>query len=1552
MSKGAGMAIETVIKAYEMPREGVDLQSALEFCRPHMMELCQKEPDCGWISFTYQYLLSEYFPYNFTCECAEGQKEAADFFISMLSWLFFREQEEIPFDPCRHFMLLKKEEKQYCRISREYKRFLNCISEKGVYVFMRLSQACTPYNTLGHIAGVHHVAMYMARQLARKQVQVDLGIVSGAALMHDIGKFGCRPEERERVPYLHYYYTYQYCRANHLEVIGDIASNHSVWDLELENLSAESLLLIYADFRVKSIRSEDGREQICFFSLKESYDVILSKLDDVDEKKKKRYARVYAKLKDFEEYMISLGCSLDLVSEPGEAKGSNYPSLMSPEEITDTFKMLAIRSNLTVMSTTMWEEQFISFLEKIRSEREWRHVRAYLTAIEEYSSYLPQKQKTIILEFLFDMLSHRDGDIRRQAANIAGILIADYEISFIKEVPQGYSAPKIGKCMEKVFRKFLDRLLHPGIYTGERELRYAGFGMKRVLAILLERLSGEKRDAVLEIYSGACQVNKNRLITFFIMDGCSEIAYELCGEAQSERMADFAMSLLDGSNGEECQVAALRFLLMWMKQGWTPPENLSDVIAEAIPDPEERPCCVQFLIGQIGEFYQTSGGEKNPEEYSLFRSYLGNCEFSKLYLENQRYEVPWIFKSVNMDILKERQSAYQNQEQFYQYASHLLHMLQFSGSIINRLQAGENLLSVIPLLSHAQHHEVILELLRALEIGEYSVSKYIPPFLGKIFIMTNGEERQYILDQLAGLCSNVHQNCVIAALETAGKILHYGSGSLTDKQRSVAEGILCIGMSDYREEISQETFYIIGHELFDDNDLALEEKQIYFSEMARKILTLMNWDFSEMYGYFNGAALNKIYRFIDDYITAFGNLPLVEKKMPIAFFPGTFDPFSLGHKQIVKKIRERGFRIYLSVDEFSWSKKPQPFEVRRKILSMSTADLDEVYLFPKEIPVNIANPSDMETLSQVFSGKRLYVVVGCDVVKNASAYKKEPETHSIHHFPHIVFFRNDEKDPVELQEEKEFCATRIFGDMIFMQLPLFVEKVSSTKIRENISAGRDILGLVEKVVQNYIYDKGLYTMEPIYKKSASFREIDTVFQKHEDGTKTLVLLEHNEKFAWVDFHDSNTYGLLSECGSIHEADVLRRYLSGLCAVISHIEGAAGKDDVERIICLNMALEYFQEKNYSFAICRDQGENEEMLRMHGFLPVEGLDDMFILDLRNPLILFYDTQSSIKESMEDSPAVRQVLRKCHFRLRKELTKLYPGRLILCFSSEVMNYRLIKLITEENGVPVVPTGRKEYGEKMCVPFGKILKGVKIPNTVTKGLDTEKLYTRDLSSFTISNFPGYAPLAIQLRTIRSFMRPVILVDDLYHSGHRMKEITKYLKQEGLEDTQLIVAVMSGRGQDIARVCGIQVKSVYQVPNMSSWIIESDLYPFIGGDGVMGKGNDVDRIAAIPSINTILPYEIPSFLKGASMDAIYDISRICLENARDIYKALETEFRKKFGRILSLERIGEVMAEPRYPDSIAMDPEKLQQRPSEILEEELEKLRRLKALAGIRTQI
>lgn len=1516
--------IQKLLVQYRIPEGGTAIREVAALCAPHMDKLCGGDCPEDWTKYTYEYLRAVYFPDNFQAEACEKRKGAVWFFIHVLNELFDREKRELPFDPQRDFALLKKEEEEDTRILPEYRRFKRSVREDGVYAFMRLSRLCTPYNTLGHIAGVHHVAMYMARQLTRTGIPIDLGLMSGAAFMHDIGKFGCRPEEGRRVPYLHYYYTYQYCSANDLTNIGDIASNHSVWDLELENLSVESLLLIYADFRVKSVYDEQRQEHIRFWSLDESYQVILDKLDNVDEAKQKRYARVYARLKDFEDYLKELGCQVDLISGFGSPAPENYAEVMSPEELVRKLKALAIQSNLTIMESTTREEQFIEVLEHIRSQRDSRQVRAYLTAIEEYSAYLPQNQKKTILKFLLDMLSHRDGDIRRQAAAIAGILIAGYEICFTKEIPQGFLPPVVGETQETCFRSFLEGLLSPDVQASEQERRHAGYAMKTVLQTLLARTDDKKHAALIQIYLDECSRVRDDLTGFFLIDTAAQILPEQCTEEQKKTMEAFALRFLSG-HGQENQVASLWLLLLWMRRGWKSSVNLSELFAEKIPNMKRQPYCVQFLAARIREFYGI------PSEVGMIY-----YDMTNLYMENQRAEVPWIFKYMNLEILRQRHGLDQSPEKLYQYASHLLNMLQFSGRIVNRLQAGQNLLEVMPLLPPTQKYEIVLELVRALEIGEYAVSKYIPPYLGEIFHLLEENERLYVLEQLEYLLKSQEKRTIVAAIETAGAVLKAAPERMQQAFQERLAGILCSGMASENMEIAQEAFYIAGHELFSVSRLSDEQKADYFTLLARKMLSLLNWEKLGVYVYFNGAALNHIYRFIDDYLLEYGTLPLLEEKKPAAFFPGTFDPFSLGHKQIVREIAAMGYRVYLAADEFSWSKRTQPFEVRRRILAMSTADLQDVYLFPEEVPVNIANPRDMKLLKETLKEENPYIVVGSDVVLNASAYKKPQEQHSVHQFPHIIFCRNQGTDEAAIKRV-------IRGECLFMQMAALYEEVSSTKIRENVNAGRDISGLVDARVQNYIYRQGLYSMDSAYKKTASYTPIG-IRAEQQGEAGSLKLCYPDQETAEVSFHELDSRRLLRECENMETADAVRGAISGKSVWIDRIEGTYSEYDDRRLTVLNEALEHFQELGFSYAVCRPKEEEKEILSLHGFIPLSRRPEIYRVDLHSPLVVFYDTPALMKESIANTDEVRRQIRISHIRLLDVMSRLYPGRLLLCFESGFLNYRLLKRITEENKVPFEPDPMKKNGEKMCVPFGKILKGVRVPNTVTKELETEKLYQKDLGEFAITHYRGYAPLDIQMRTIRSFMRPVIMVDDLYHSGYRMKEVSEHLEREGIEDYQLIVGVLSGRGQDLARLRGQNIQAVYSVPNLHSWIIESDLYPFLGGDGVEKTDMRDDFLELCPSINPILPYAAPSFLEDISEEVLYELSGVCMENARDIYEEVEKEYRKQYGRRLTLERISEILVQPRYPDSIGLDETRRMQTPSQILKEELMRLKRLKS--------
>ena len=240
----------------------------------------------------------------------------------------------------------------------------------------------------------------------------------------------------------------------------------------------------------------------------------------------------------------------------------------------------------------------------------------------------------------------------------------------------------------------------------------------------------------------------------------------------------------------------------------------------------------------------------------------------------------------------------------------------------------------------------------------------------------------------------------------------------------------------------------------------------------------------------------------------------------------------------------------------------------------------------------------------------------------------------------------------------------------------------------------------------------------------------------------------------------------------------------------------------------------------------------------------------------------------------------------------------------------------------MPSKPTQPRKLGEYMCVPFGKLLRSKAVPNTVTKTLHTDRVYEPDLTSSAIEAFPNYPPLPSQIRTIKSFDRPVILVDDLMHPGIRMNAIDPVLRQEEIVIKTVLVGVLSGYGKDLMQVYDRPVDSVYFVPRLRQWFVESTLYPFIGGNTVRRPAAPVPGL--LPGINHILPYASPEFSGECTQQAVFELSRCCLETARDLMLVLEAEYRNLYARNLTLSRLPEAVVLPLCPDKgacMAYDP-------------------------------
>ena len=69
------------------------------------------------------------------------------------------------------------------------------------------------------------------------------------------------------------------------------------------------------------------------------------------------------------------------------------------------------------------------------------------------------------------------------------------------------------------------------------------------------------------------------------------------------------------------------------------------------------------------------------------------------------------------------------------------------------------------------------------------------------------------------------------------------------------------------------------------------------------------------------------------------------------------------------------------------------------------------------------------------------------------------------------------------------------------------------------------------------------------------------------------------------------------------------------------------------------------------------------------------------------------------------------------------------------------------------------------------------------------------------------------------------------------------------------------------------------------------------------------------PAVNLIMPYAYPRFYSECGQEAVARFSRTCLENSRDILLALESSYRARYARNLTLSRLSEAVILPLSPD-------------------------------------
>ena len=1520
----------------------------LSLCRPELEVLCPGEPSEGWLAYAYDYARRLLYPEK---TGAEPFAPGAVFLLSVLQVLFAAEAELLPHDPAWTFDFLTDDELAGSPSAPSYQRFLRLWRREFVYELMRLGLEVTPYRTLEHIAGVHHIAVTAARALRKSGVAVDVALVSGAAAGHDLGKFGCRPGER--VPYLHYFYTDQWFRRRRMTDIGHVAANHSVWDLEPDYLSVEALLLIYADFRVKQLHDAQGREITRISTLAQAFQVILDKLDDVDGEKQKRYTRVYARLEDFEQFMVS--CGVDVTMSGGDTSPlpEKHTALMTDDEALRALTLRCVGHNMELMHRLTDQRSFARLLEEARGETDWRRLRAYLAVMESYSLYLHIPQKVQTLTFLYELLMHREGDIRRQAAALLGEIIAGFHAGYAKERPADIRPDPRAITDVDQWRLYLDKILYPDHKLMPQHRRWIGYTLKFAVGSLLSHCPGREERFLAPVFAYYRRPEDlDDYTAFQLLDTAAALPDTAYTASRARQMTDFAAAL---SLRKDLTIRMAAVLLLDRLARLYPEDGRALEAVTAVPDGDS---------GTLRYLKQDVLSQGAP-------LLLPEDVVSEIFLDNLKTATPWITKQGNLRLLTD--FARSGKSPALHIATHLSNLIKVSDRVTVRHSAGNALLALAPRLTADQRNEVAVELCRGLELGQQEFTKYIPDYLGRFALWLPPAELDEVLDDLRVNLSSSDSRVTASVLDTVGVIYeaydaYRARFPETDdayrRRRERLLGLLMRGLSGIDGATRQEALFVLGRRVFGSGELGRHEKRRAFMLTQRKLLSAQDEFPGEgLTFYYRAAMLGKLYRFITEERLFHKGFDFGAPR-PVAFFPGTFDPFTLSHKGIVRAIRDQGFEVLLAIDEFSWSKKTQPYRLRRRIAAMAVADVFHVSIFPEDFPVNIANPENLHELRAAFPGRSVSIVVGSDVVLHASSYKKPVTPDSIHTFDHVVFRRTEpDAEPADYS-----CIT---GKVLELTLPPQLEEISSTRIREAVDANRDISNLIDPTVQEFIYRRGLYLREPQDKPVLRTEDLSFLPASPETAEKFLRTMlsvptaaalrtqieSRGDDVMVCRDTDGTILGaasyacldsarLFARLGDPALSGLVRQNAGGRTLLISGLfvpRGERQSDLCQLLITEVLTLALSREFTYALYLPLEgavSGYGRQLLTLQGFVPAGDSTDALAVDMRCPIVLSRNVDTAVKAPFSSSPRVLAAIAAAHRRLQAALTKLQPGSLVLSLSAGVIYHRLLQRITGRNGVPAEPTTPRVLGPDICVPYGKILRGVAVPNTVTKTLRTDKVYEPDLSTYSIEAYPDYSPLPDQVRTIHAFARPVILVDDMLHDGKRIRRLAPLLAETNTPVDQVLVGYLTGMGRDLMEQLGYDVDAIYYLPNLRLRFVESTLYPFIGGDTV--RRSEALPGGLQPAVNRILPYAAPEYT-GMDDETAWELSLCCLENARDILLALETEFRSLYARNLTLSRLGEAVILPLCPDKGGCMTYDLSRAASTYLEGDIELLKRMR---------
>lgn len=1439
------------------------------------------------------------------------------------------------------FELLKNEEIIALESPYEYIKFSKAFRKKHVYEMMKLNHELLGRSTIEHILGVHYLALKIARQLKEKGIAVDLGRVSGAAAGHDLGKFGCRPEEIKKIAYYHYYYTDVWFQSLDIHYIKNVAVYHSTWDLELESLSIESLILIFSDFCVKRSKEKEGLFMMKFLTVDEAFDTILNKLDNVDEKKKRRYEKVYLKLKNFHDYLQYHGviCTVNNYTRQGLKEDTlhehlPFSSIDTNACVVDHLKIEAIQSSVDLMYQLRDINSLNQILFQAKNEKDVLMLRRYLFIFEEYSTYLTPEQKMVTLKFLNHYMIHREEDIRAVSSRLVGRLLADYDENYTKELPPRanitYSVTKKFEVYERLMNQFFFEDIHLTPVKRKRQV----ISYYWMIESLLEFVNEHFKEKVIRCMIGYYRQSLDQYGEQFLLE-----LITLLPKAYYEKiwMKNYILKQLDGPN----QMLALKRI-----------HDLSEYQDFDVTVHENQP------FGQAMNYLLSSCDIQLTQEAK-----------SNIYLSNLKSATSKEIKATQIEMLYQHAMT-SKEEQFY-LAMHCCNLLKVSEYEQVRNKAGQTLVLLYEALNSEQKNDIVVELVRALEIEGYGFTRYIPNFLGQLIPKFGLKEYHEIIIDLEEKISSASSYIRTLILDTLGTmIVEFIKVGEVERVESLL-GLLFKGFYSNKLLVMQMAFKVLSKDIIGSSCLTLDQRYDVFKLVYRKLSCfLLNEEHGDLF--IRSVGLHYIYHFITDYIHE-NKVMIFDESRDVAVYMGTFDPFSLGQKLAVEAANDKGFDVYVGISEFQWKRRTQPSKMRKAVVEMSLASRLSVFTLPQSNPINLSLEAGCKQLKEMFKGRNVHLIIGEEALLHMPEY--DEENNAVYDFAHIVFKRQHISHGYrgkQMIEEKLTWMTSYETCL----LPDAYDRIDADRIRMNIDKNYDPYDVIDDMASQYIKAHKMYRNEPQYKSVVPISDmsirvlplkkvkaLDTLCEnfdldKHQ-VTQLMGSTRYPERMMMqiIEASSNRVLGFsIYALGKpknlfpdIRNVAILKQLETLACEKLLIIDVMVMKEHqkfhaLDQII-LTETLMFSIKHQCTYALYSCEHKLSEpllqVIKNSGFLdyPCDYTNQhLMAVNMTNPIVLNLDGTTRMKADYRSNEHIRGVIKKVRKHLQQSICKLYPGHLVVSFDRSMMYNHLIRLISFYNDVSI--ENDNTLGQHIVVPYGDIFKRWLLPNGITKAFHTERYYDETFLKYHVKAYPGYLSIENQTKVLKAFDKPVILIDDLIDKGHRLMAIYNQLDEKNISVERVISGILSSRGEALLASKGLNVASAYYFPSFKVWFNESDLYPFIGGDSVENQNEKGHN-----SINLMLPFVYPKYIKDSNREAIYQLAVTCFENAIEIIEAVERTYMQHNNRTLSIERLKEVMITPRIPfigehvEAVVSDV------PSKFLKHQMNHLMKLKPL-------